>query len=172
MAQITINWNQAQEMGDEFQRNQQQAVERFLSEKHEMTDGRDLLYWMEQTKKELSWLVENAQGISPNLKQAVFFGCNADEIYNIEPKHAEVEERETPNKVYKNVSIFYLKTNDYLLNGGPPEFQIVLTDEAQEISFCYPNEDTVYNGLEKCNEVSKAKMKAFFDNAEIELLRQ
>jgi len=33
MAQITINWNQAQEMGDEFRRNQQQAVERFLNTK-------------------------------------------------------------------------------------------------------------------------------------------
>lgn len=91
----TIEWSQAgesirQERAKETQ-ERKKYISQFLEEKHELTDGRDLVFWHEKTGKSLSWLVNNGSGIADNIKFAVNMGATADDILRIKPEHPELE---------------------------------------------------------------------------------
>ena len=168
---IEFSWSYANEQNKKQQTKQQKALQAFLSESHELTDGRDLWYWMNATGKDLNFLVSNASGIAENIKQAVNFGCSIDDIVNLEPQHLEVDDTETPDDTFEDIHIFYLKTNNFLFNNTKPEYQIIVSDTEQELNFFYPDDDTIYHSLEECRSQNKADLKAFFDAREAEAMK-
>tara|TARA_B100001179_G_scaffold180875_1_gene136244 strand:- start:80 stop:604 length:525 start_codon:yes stop_codon:yes gene_type:complete len=173
MSQITINWSQAQEMPDFNRENQQRQIKNFLSEYHEMTDGKDLMYWIDQTGKNLDWLVRNAQGLALNIYNAVISGgLTIDDIATIQPEHLEVDDWENPDEVYNRLHIFYQHTpvgvddsNNLIF-----KYQILVSNDMQDLSFYYPDDDALYNSVDECKKVNKSDLERFYYDAEAEYL--
>ena len=111
--QTTINWNEGQQNAKVIQQQQNESqaekLADFLSESHEMTDARDLQYWIDETGKDIYFLLHNAQDIAPNMKEAILGGADLDDIWNLEPKFPEDdyncndEDCEEVNQIFRNL---------------------------------------------------------------------
>lgn len=93
--QTEIQWSEAQQVVKINTERQAQKLAEFLEECHEMTDARDLQYWMDETGKDLYFLIENATDLAPNIKNPLLHGCTLDEIWDIIPEYPEYEDEET-----------------------------------------------------------------------------
>lgn len=79
-----IEWHQAEQMPEENNRRQQEAVSLFLEENCETYNGRDLQYWKDRTGKTVAWILENGQNIHPTLKEVVRMSANNPDNYSFD----------------------------------------------------------------------------------------
>ncbi len=89
-----INWTQATKQNAEVANKQKQKFEDFKNECHEMTDARDLQYWIHETGKDLFTLLENAPDIAPNIKNPLLNGATLDDIWDLIPEFIEDQDQE------------------------------------------------------------------------------
>lgn len=165
----TITWNQAQHIpGPED--NQQKYIEQFLSEFHEMTDVRDLIHYQEKTGKTFDWLIQNAEGIAPNIKAAVMLTCGEypeltiDDIYDLQPDHPPVLDK--PDRILDAGAIHVL----YYPFPCSENYKIMICDNEQEVGWWYPDENTQFT-KDACEAVSDKDLINFFDAEETKYLR-
>ena len=93
--QTEIQWSEAQQVVKINTERQAQKLAEFMEESHEMTDARDLQYWIDETGKDIFFLIQNAPDLAPNIKNPLLNGCTLDEIWHIIPDFPECEDEET-----------------------------------------------------------------------------
>lgn len=149
--QITINWNEAQEISQQLTQEQEQerneALKDFLSEDHALTDVRDLQFYADKTGKNILWLLENGKNINSYLKQYFLMGGSIDDAINtdfqgMEQKDQEYKicfyiERQNPETGKRtNEPIYNYEIEDYCgsyWDQLSQEDQILITEEFNKI---------------------------------------
>ena len=161
--QIVINWNQAQEISQKYQvkktKEQQEKIQEFKEMSHEMTDARDLIYFLEATgteEKNIFDLLQHAKNLSPLIIEPLKAGANLDELTGIDPYIEPEEEENEPDKTLLNgeITIFY-NWITFL-----DKFYIHIGDR-YTIGQEYGGEENFYNSIEECKAVTDEEIINF-----------
>lgn len=160
--QITINWDHAKSISAETIRNQskqqKEAIELFLSSSHEMTDARDLLYFQEETGKDIYWLIENGKNLSSKLTQPLLMGACLDDLIDLDVydySQEEEDEEEEPNLILLNesVKIYFMPIT--------AEKYIIHVADYFGIGLLFPDGDAIFDNLEECAKIDPSKFIEF-----------
>ncbi|MDB4590944.1 hypothetical protein OAH77_04505 [Flavobacteriaceae bacterium] len=92
MANSVIEWNVAQQIPAERFQNQKEAQQEYLESSKEMMDASDLQYYIGETGKPLSWLIENGEDLSPLLTQPLNDGHTLDELMHVDVSTTDYDE--------------------------------------------------------------------------------
>lgn len=161
--QTQINWSQAQQVSQQVEQEktqeQEKALKDFLDSNHELTDARDLEFYIGATGEDLNFLLDNASGINPQLKQALWTGATLDDLYYTDftpPEDDEDANTEPADVILLNgdINIYFLKNhwnNRYVIHVGDWDGR----------GYCYPNEEHTYNTLKECKRISNDKLIKF-----------
>lgn len=159
--QFTINWNKAQSISIEAQetinKSQQEAISLFLESSHEMTDARDLLYFQEETGKDIFWLIQNGKNLSPKLTQPLLMGAIIDDLIDLDvyDYSQEIEdEDEKPNLTLldESVKVYFME----IYSGK----HIIHVANYFSIGLLFPNEEAVFT-LEECKKIEHSEFIKF-----------
>lgn len=90
-----MNWNDAQRISQEVTEQRAKQVENFKEQNHELTDARDLQYWLDETGKDIDWLIDNANGLCPIIFNVLKAGESLDDIWHLEPSATTTQEEPT-----------------------------------------------------------------------------
>lgn len=159
--QISINWNQAQSISKEVSASQsvkkQEAINLFLESSHEMADARDLLYFQEETGKDLIWLLSNGKNISPKLSQPLLLGACLDDLIDIDvyDYSQEDEDEETPDLCLcdENIKVYFMSIT--------ADKYIIHVANYFGFGCLFPNDEAIFESLEDCKKINHSEFIQF-----------
>ena len=154
--QTEIHWQQAQQVSAEQAINQQEKITEFLESSCELMDAADLQYYMNETGKDLSWIIANGKNINPVIANAVSAGVTLDELQHVNlDVDTNSDECEKPNLKLKDgkITVWFIPVwdNHYFIHVG---------DEYGQ-GYSYPDDETKYNDLASCGSVPHRKFIDF-----------
>ena len=163
--QIEIVWTKAQEISQEIQKeqteSQKKALQEFKESSHEMTDARDLIYYLEATgteEKNIFDLLQYANNLSPLITGPLQAGCTLDEILDVDPYIKPEEDEETPPDIELlngKVTVFFeqpFSEDKYYIHVG----------DACSFGYTYPDpEETQLFTLEECKKIEHSNFINF-----------
>lgn len=161
--QLTIQWNQAQEISKQVIQNRTQAQEEALREfkeaSHEMTDARDLIYYLEATgteEKNIFDLLQYAKNLSPLIWQPLHAGAALEDLLNVDPYIEPEEEEPEPADIELlngDIKVYFIKNfnDEYIIHVG----------NFDGYGYSYPDDETTYKNLNQCKEVNHSEFINF-----------
>lgn len=81
----TIEWHQAQELPEHNENRRAEKLAEFLDSNCEMMNGRDLQYYVDETGKDLQWIIDNGRDIHPVIKETFYATGSMDDVWDFDP---------------------------------------------------------------------------------------